>query len=307
MAAIIESVGTAVSRRHLWPKGALRLADDAVSECLDRANRKAGELDLLINAGVYRENNLAEPALASMIQEDIGANPGHPPSQRAHGTFSFDVANGGCGVVTALELVDGLIGSRTIELGAVVASDSNPGNVEGFPFPNAGGAVLVSPGPVGTGFLAFESETFPEFFGCFESVIVWRSVEHPLPLSAAGENVLEITCRDDYAARALECAEGVLRRFIAAQGLLPSDIDLLVGSAYPRTFAADLARRIDLPPSSVATPDDRFAGAHTAGVIASLESAAQSGQLFSGKNVLLVTVGAGITVATALYRHPRKA
>ena len=304
MAAIIESVATSVSLRRFWPKGALRLADDAVTECLDRAHRRAAELDLLINAGVYREKNLAEPALASMIQEDVGANPGHPPEEGSHGTFSFDFANGGCCVMTALELVDGFAQSRTIELGAVVASDSDPGHVVNFPFPNAGGAVLLRAGTAGQGFLSFDSSTFPEFFGCFESVIAWHAADHPGRLSASGENELEITCRDDYGARALDCAGAAARRFMAAQGLVPRDIDLLVGSAHPQNFLADLARQLEVPASRIAVPDDRFASAHTAGVVASLDAAARSGQLFTARNVLFVTVGAGITVATALYRHP---
>jgi 3-oxoacyl-[acyl-carrier-protein] synthase-3 len=302
--ACIESVATAASRRRLLSRGALRLADDALAQCLDQAGRKAAELDLLVNAGLYREKNLAEPALAAMIQEDVGANPGHPPREHAHGTFSFDVANGGCGVVTAFELVDGLIGSRTVELGAVVASDSNPGSVEHFPFPAAGGAVLLRPGESGTGFLAFDSETFPEFSASFESALVWRASHHVLPLSAGGQNVLEITCRDEYAARAVDCAETVLGRFLDTRRLVPGDVDLLVASTFPRTFAADIARRLGLPAGCVALPDEPFEGAHTAGVIASLEPAFRSGRLSRARHVLFVTVGAGITVATALYRHP---
>ena len=55
--------------------GALELADAAARSCLERADRTAGELDLLINAGVYHDKILSEPAFASLIQEDIGANP----------------------------------------------------------------------------------------------------------------------------------------------------------------------------------------------------------------------------------------
>ena len=70
--------------------GALELADVAARLCLERANRTADELDLLINAGVYHDKILSEPAFASLIQEDIGANLGHPAGA-GRGTFSFDV------------------------------------------------------------------------------------------------------------------------------------------------------------------------------------------------------------------------
>lgn len=302
--AYIESVATATSRRRVLSSGALRLADDALARCIEQAGHEPAELDLLVNAGIYREKNLAEPALAAMIQEDIGANPGHPPREHAHGTFSFDIANGGAGVVTAIELIDGLIGSRTVQLGAVVASDSNPGNVEHFPFPAAGGAVLLHPGNGGAGFLGFDSGTFPEFSASFESSLVWHPSRHVLPFSPGGENVLELTVRDDFAARAVDCAEVVLRRFLDTQRLTPDDVDLFVASTFPRTFAADVGRRLSIPAERIARPDEGFEGVHTAGVIAALEPAFRSGKLLHARHVLFASVGAGITVATALYRHP---
>ena len=106
---------------------ALRLAVKAAKHCLDEAGRNADDVDLLINAGIYRDRNLAEPALAALIQEDIGANP-EDPHEQAHGTFSFDVSNGSCGVLTALQIVDGFLKSRAIDLALVVASDADPGH-----------------------------------------------------------------------------------------------------------------------------------------------------------------------------------
>ena len=58
---------------------------------------------MLINAGIYREDSMGEPALAALIQEDIGANLGQPPIG-GHGTFSFDLLNGTCGVITAIQI-----------------------------------------------------------------------------------------------------------------------------------------------------------------------------------------------------------
>ncbi len=36
--------------------------------------------------------SIAEPALAAIIQQDIGANPEDPHAD-THGTFSFDISN----------------------------------------------------------------------------------------------------------------------------------------------------------------------------------------------------------------------
>ena len=142
-------MGTVIEQVSLTDGGwrthhsALRLAVNAAKHCLHEAGRNAHDVDLLINAGIYRDRNLAEPALAAMIQEDIGANP-EDPHEQAHGTFSFDVSNGSCGVLTALQIVDGFLKSRAIDLALVVASDADPGHgmSEDFPFSPAGTALL---------------------------------------------------------------------------------------------------------------------------------------------------------------------
>jgi hypothetical protein len=96
-------MGTVVDRIAVTGAGwrgrhsALHVAVAAAKTCLEHAGRDPNEVDLLVNAGLYRDKNLGEPALAALIEEDIGANP-EDPHAGAHGTFSFDVANGTCGV-----------------------------------------------------------------------------------------------------------------------------------------------------------------------------------------------------------------
>jgi 3-oxoacyl-[acyl-carrier-protein] synthase-3 len=302
MGTRIEAVATAHARHGPFRQGALKLADEVARACLARAHRAPGEIDLLVNAGIYREDNLVEPALASMIQEDIGANPGHPPRAGAHGTFSFDVANGGCGVLTALELLDGFVRSGTIETGLVVASDSDPGACESFPFPAVGGALLVRPASDGEGFIDFAWETFDEADGVFESALSWHDSARHLPLTRPGKNVLRVVQGDGYERRAIACAEDATRRFLARQALEVGSVDLAILSQSPLGFADGLATRLDLAPGRVARVADALRGAHTAGPIAALDAAIESGQFGAARTILFVTVGAGVVVGLALYR-----
>jgi 3-oxoacyl-[acyl-carrier-protein] synthase-3 len=302
MGTRIEAVATAGARRGPFRQGALKLADEVARACLARAHRAAGDIDLLINAGLYREGNLVEPALASMIQEDIGANPGHPPRAGAHGTFSFDVANGGCGVLTALELLDGFIRSGTIETGMVVASDSDPGESESFPFPAVGGAMLVRPAGDDEGFIDFAFETFDEASGAFESAIIWHKRGWHLPLSKPGKNVLTVVQGDGYECRAIECAADATRRFLTRHELGATSVDLAIFSQSPVGFADGVAMRLELAPGRLARVADQFRGAHTASPIAALEAAIESGQFAAARTILFATVGAGIAVGLALYR-----
>ena len=302
MGTRIEAVATARARRGPFRKGALQLADQVARACLARTHRDAGDIDLLVNAGIYRADNLVEPALASMIQEDIGANPGHPPRAGAHGTFSFDVANGGCGVLTGLELLDCFMRSGTIRTGLVVASDSDPGESEAFPFPEVGGAMLVRPTGDGEGFVDFAFETFDEEDGVFESAISWHEKEWHLPLSRPGKNVLMVLQGDGYECRAIECAEDATRRFLARHELGPRSVDLAIFSQSPTGFADGLATRLGLAPGCAARVAGPFRGAHTAGPIAALDAAIESGQFAAARTTLFATVGAGIIVGLALYR-----
>jgi 3-oxoacyl-[acyl-carrier-protein] synthase III len=273
--------------------GAIGLADAAARACLERAHRAPDDVQLLINAGVYLDRNISEPAIASLIQEDIHANP-EPVPGGGQGTFSFDVRNGACGLLTGIELVDGLLASGTIELGMVVAADADPepGLTEGFDFPALGGAILLSSDQRRGGFTGFLSETFPEYGDRFTSAIDWRAED------GGGRNVLTVEVADDYAARALTCAEATARRLVAAHRLALRDIGALVAVASTAGFADALAERLGIPVARVASIPDELGRAHTAGLAAALEPVV----LTDAGTTLLVSVGAGLTVATALYR-----
>ena len=308
MATCIEAVATSGGRRGLPAHRTRRLADEAARLCLASAGRQAGEVDLLINAGIYHDRNIGEPAVAALIQEDIGANPGHPPVA-GHGTFSFDLYNGACGVLTAVSLLDGFLASGTIGLGMVVASDAAADHGgAGARFPAVGGAVLLSRTDARRGFSAFRIDTYPEFADRFHSEVHWVSRRLPGRARSAGglatrrgRNVLTIEEADDYLLRTLECTERSVKELVADAGMGIADLDAVVGAGPAPGFCAAVAGRLGISPPPV-LPADRLAGAHTAGMLVALDAAVRSGLLSGTGTVLLVSAGSGITVSAALYR-----
>lgn len=300
MGTRIDAVKTAHSESRLLPRGARRLADDAAKGALAAAGRQAAEVDLLINAGVYREDNLAEPALASMIQEDIGANAGHPPVDDHHGTFSFDIANGGAGAVTAFELLDGFLRSGTITLGLVVTSDAPPTEAEGFPYASTGAAAVLSRDKSDRGFVDFSFETFDELEDLYESHVSWHPREHHLPLMHTGRNVLGVHLKPGFEDAFITCAVEASRRFLSRHDLSPDTLDLVVPSQFPQSLPHALGERLALRPDCVAVSP--VAGTHTAGPLFAYEAALRSGRVDGARNVLFVGVGAGVNVGLALYR-----
>lgn len=306
MGTRIESAATATPRARLprVPRliggGALHLSDAAARACLRRAHHHAGELDILINAGVYKDLNLAEPALASIIQEDIGANPGRPPRPCHHGTFSFDLVQGAGGVVAAAQLVDTFTGSGAARLGMIVTADTDPspGTSRYFPFAAAGGAVLLAHAPDERGFQRFEQHTFAEDAALFESHLRW---DPAAGLTRRGRNVLEIRESPAFGPQAVARAAEAAAGFLDRAGVRPADIDLVIASQYPRQFPTAVAARLGIPSDRVPRVPRALSASHTAGPLAALEAALDSGQLAAARRVLFVTAGAGITVSLALY------
>jgi 3-oxoacyl-[acyl-carrier-protein] synthase III len=304
MGAHIDSA-VALTSHGVRKPSARRLADAAARACLARAGRQASDIDMLINTGIYREDHLGEPALAALVQEDIGANRGQPPIG-GHGTFSFDVANGTCGVVSAIKLQAGLLRSGVIKLGLIVASDVAPNTKESGSalIRPTGGAVLLGWDGSIAGFTDFHSETFPEYAGMLVSGLMWRPRRGARARpGAAGQSQLVIREQPGYQARCADCAEEATRRFLDRLGMSIDDIDLLVPAPAAPEFLDSLRVRLGVPGDRVSFTAEDMAGAYTAGTIAALEVAMKSGRLAEARNTLLLAVGAGITVALALYRQ----
>ncbi len=284
---------------------ARRFADAAVRHCLTLAGRRPGDIDMLINVGIYREDSMGEPALAALIQKDIGANPGHPPTGGA-GTFSFDLLNGTCGVITALKIESGLLQSGVIRLGAIVSSDVQPEpQTPAAPFPRpAGGAMLLGWHDDLAGFTDFSSQTFPEYADLFTSGLVWherRGIRGAR--GSAGHHRMAVTVQPGYQARLADCAQEAVQRFLRRVGLGIGDIDLLVPAPAAAVFTDALRARLGVPGDRVAFTAEDLEGSYTTGPIAALQAAIRSGRFGEAQNTLLVAAGAGITVALALYRQ----
>lgn len=293
MGTVIDRVGVARPRwraRH----SALHLAVTAAKDCLRRAGCDPGELDLVVNAGIYRDRNLGEPALAALIQDDIGANP-EDPHAGAHGTFSFDVANGACGVLTALQIVDGFLRTHTVGRALVVASDADPGRgmSERFPFSAAGAALLCrwTDDDYGLGRVSWVNaddaasgtETFTATVGF-----------------ADARNVLRFSQSGAMDQRFAAAAAGAARACLAAQSARLADIDLIVAAPARPGYRAALSDLLGVPAEKVRVAADQRM--HTAALAAAFEPGAA--RLPAGARVLFVAAGAGVTAGAALYRPP---
>ena len=290
MGTIIDRLGII---RGGWRSrhSALRLAVSAAESCLQDARRDANDVDLLVNAGIYRDKNLAEPALAALIQEDIGANP-EDPHGNSHGTFSFDIANGTCGILTGLQIVDGFLRSHTINCALITASDADPGHgmSEHFPFSPVGAALLCRwiDGDYGLGRVSWvndldDGENFQATVG-----------------SDDARNVLRFRESSVLDERLANTAAQAVRNCLRDSALTLANIDVIVAAPARHGYRAALATHLDVPTARVIVADDEKM--HTASFAAALQQALN--HLPIGARVMFVAAGAGITAGAALYREP---
>jgi 3-oxoacyl-[acyl-carrier-protein] synthase III len=273
---------------------ALHLAVAAAKSCLQRAGREPDDVDLLINTGIYRDRNLAEPALAALIQEDIGANP-EDPHDDAHGTFSFDISNGTCGILTALQIVDGFLRSHTINRGLVVTSDADPGRgmSEHFPFSPVGAALLCDWSEDDSGLGRVHWVNIPDDGENFRATVGLEDARNVLRFSGSA------AMDKQFAAAAAQVAQSCLQE--ASLGL--SDVDVIVAAPARHGYRAALAAQLAIPVERITVADDE--SMHTASLVSALSSA--TAQLPPSARILLIAAGAGVTAGAALYRqalHP---
>jgi len=248
----------------------------------------------VVNAGIYRDRNLGEPALAAMIQDDIRANP-EDPHAGAHGTFSFDIANGACGVLTALQIVDGFLQTHSIHRALVVASDADPGHglSEHFPFSPAGAALLCgwTDDSCGLSRVSWVNmNDAPDVAETFSATVGFADRRNVLRFNQSA------AMDEQFAVAAAEAA----RVCLEAHSVRLSDVDGIVAAPARQGYRTALANRLGVPVDEITVADDQRM--HTAALAAARER--QTERLTVGAHVLLVAAGAGVTAGAALYRQP---
>ncbi|MBO2455197.1 hypothetical protein J4573_49485 [Actinomadura barringtoniae] len=292
MSTTLETVAVATPpRMRPWHRTSARLlADQAVRKAVADAGLTTGDIELMVNAGIYHERNLGEPALAALIQQDVGAHP-EDPHAGEHGTFSFDIANGACGPLTGLQIADGFLRARAIDRALVVAGDGSPGRrlAPGFPFEAAGAAVVCMWNEDAAGLAGFRWRTYPEFSSLFQSRVIFDG----------GRNTLRIDQDPEFADRAAACAAEVSAGLLGDADMKPGDVDLVVANPLGDAFLGPLSQRLGVPGERfVSVPGgDRI---HTAGLFAALAEAERAGRMTTAERVLLVSAGAGLVAGAAL-------
>jgi 3-oxoacyl-[acyl-carrier-protein] synthase-3 len=292
MGTIIKSVGVA---EPFFRKKILPLTVQSVKRCLKNSGIDAQQIGMLVNTSVYSENHLGEPALASLIQKKIQFNPFLKkfPGIYPEKMFSFDLHSGGGGAIAAFQLIDGFLQAGEIQNGLVVAGDVKPvsGLTENFNYLPGAAAALLSKVEENRGFEYFRSDTFPEFINNLESSINWDS----------GKFRFTIYQKKEFLNNCVSCAIISINRFFIEKKIGWESIDLVITSQNPDGFAGLFQKEAGIKNMVVEVAGiNNF---YSAGLLFSIYEVFKSQQFSKAKNILFVSVGAGITVSLSLYKN----
>ncbi|MGA1819816.1 MAG: 3-oxoacyl-[acyl-carrier-protein] synthase III C-terminal domain-containing protein [Thermoplasmatota archaeon] len=307
MSARIDSVGTEIpGGAPLAKRGAITLSVRAGKKSLKRAGLEPREVGLLINCSVYKDENIGEPALASFIQRDLEAN---PMSDGKVSTFSFDILDGGCGLITGMEIVDGFISSGEIEHGIVITSDVNPSpkHTVGFRFKNSAAAVVLTRSRDGSGFAGFRQFEFPEIRKEQSARVNFQKDPRKNFIGLRRmRNILTIEESAEFRDLVMKKAAESLKEFLNGMDLGPKDVDLLIPSQYPVGLPQELSRSSRIPPEKVVTLPRNYGTLYSSGLGFGLRWAMKRGSWDKARNIVFLGVSPGLKVALALYRNSKK-
>ncbi|WP_433201173.1 hypothetical protein ACQP1G_09845 [Nocardia sp. CA-107356] len=269
------------------------LATRAATACLEQADVAADQVGMLINAGVFRDQNISEPAVSALIQKRVGVGleyaPGRVPA------FSFDLMNGASGLLHAISTAECFLATGEVEYALLVAGDTHPSterHVDGFPYSTSGAAILLSSFGTAGGFGTLH---------CTDTAgpadpTAW------VAMGAAGANGRRAMSTRPGNADPVELAAVAVRDCLTAEGLEAADITdgrtLLLAPTWTLDFRARLANALGFTPESIVGVDPSVDNPYSAAPVHAYLSARDSGVLTRAHTVLFLT--ADDTSATCL-------
>jgi 3-oxoacyl-[acyl-carrier-protein] synthase III len=271
----------------------LRRAGEA---CLAEWPGGREEIDLLIHAGVYRTDYVSEPAIASLLAGDLGLN-AVLASESLRRTLAFDVFGGAVGFLHACHVSAEMIRTGRAARAMVVASEVEnnavrfPGELLGLE--PAGSALILEAEAVGgAGFGAFRFQTFPQYADSLRTICTNRD----------GTTYLEIRRHPDLACHYLAAVPVVVRELLAAEGIEPARIAVVLGPQISADFTEALAGALGVAPARLVTARPDARDLFTSSLPFAFRRVRDDRLAAAGDLGLIVAAGSGLQVGCALYR-----
>jgi len=286
----IESLGVSYPRKYFRGMGSLSHAVHAGSRCLKNSNYHPMDVQVLINTGIYRDEHYAEPAFSTFIQKKLRIN----TEFQGKRTLSFDLQNGGCGMLNGIHVLTNLISSGRIHTGMVISSEANTDKNPdpNYQYKNSGAAVMLDLSPnsqIGFGNFVFNSfEKYMHMYSSFVSL-----TQRYGRLFIKKKKGLE----DAY----LSSVQSVIKKLLNTENLKADDISFVIPSQISEYFLNKLPENIHISAEKIINVTNKYADTLTTSVFLSLKHLLDKKMIKPGQKIILLTVGSGITIGASVY------
>ena len=281
---------TGIKQRHVVSEGELTsdIAAHAVLKTLEKAGKKAEEIDLIIVATTTPD--LTFPATATTVQAKIGAI----------NAFAFDIQAVCSGFVYALATADNFIKSGQVKNALVIGAEtlSRIVNWEDrntcILFGDGAGAVLLG-------------ATSEENCGIIASDLHSDGTLNSLLKTTGGPSLNQQTGFIEMAGKevfkhAVEKMSKSVLSVLEKAGLTSKDIDLLVPHQANARILNAVAARLEIPEEKVVLTVHDHANTSAASIPLALDYANSQGRIKKGDVVVLEALGGGLTWGSVVLR-----
>jgi 3-oxoacyl-[acyl-carrier-protein] synthase-3 len=297
MGVIIKGTSISASQED---RGSVYLAVRAATKCIKSTNINKQDIGLLINIGVYRDDNIVEPAMATFIQQQLALNI-DPVKDFAIGksTFCFDLNNGPCGFLYAIQVIDALMKNlKSIKYAIIVSSDVHPSKKQilKFPFSHVGAATILKRSKQnGKGFkdLIYKTSTIRGYTGLIGYVDFFERKTEP-------RRNIKLLASKDYKDRLYNFTNQTIKEYIDSNKLDTSDMKLVMNQPR-RDFAKRIAKSIGIKEESVLDFYNKTGNAHSSALSIGYHIGKYKNLLNNNDKILFVGAGSGLTTTCALY------
>ncbi|MCJ8328715.1 MAG: hypothetical protein MJH11_01840 [Lentisphaeria bacterium] len=274
----------------------LVLATNAVKNALGETDVDLSEYDLMINAGVYRNNYLAEPAVATMVAGNIKLNSDVEDWQKSK-TFAFDIINGACGFLYTCFTAESMLKSGKFNKAICVTSEieNNKQSVSDkmVGIKESGAALLLEKTKENQGFIDYHFSSFTDHLNQFRSKVI----------TVDKNSYLDFKRDDKFEESLINCIDTSCEEFLAKHNLSFDDIALVFPPQMCTEWIRNLGKKLNLNSDKlIIVEEDNTENYYTTSIPFCLRHVESKGLAKEGEIALMIEAGSGINVALALYQ-----
>ncbi|MBV9231996.1 MAG: non-ribosomal peptide synthetase, partial [Chloroflexi bacterium] len=288
----IESIGTIPEDTQVVRK-TLDLVTSAAENCFAASAYKRDDIDLLMYCGVYRDDFLCEPAVASMVAGMLEIND-TLDSQEEKKTFALDVMNGALGMLNACHTAIGIIKAKKVKNAMIVASEVE-NNQDGrspelLDIEETGSAMILDEGDGRTGFGNFVFKYFTDYVDAY--------IAHSVTLN--GKTCMHFEQDPRLQAYYLQCIQETIQELLSSEQLDLAQIKVILPPQISAEFITSLS-------DAMKVDRDKFVDVHarhdlfTSSLAYALQNVREQDLVKTGDIGLIIAVGSGIQVGCATY------